>query len=62
MTRRLKLFNEPQVILKEKSHDESVAVAKANGLVPLEAAARKKVMQGVTTIEEMHRVLTTFTQ
>jgi type II secretory ATPase GspE/PulE/Tfp pilus assembly ATPase PilB-like protein len=47
-------------ILKGKSHDEIVAVAHSKGMRTLEMAARKKVLDGITTVEEMHRVLTTF--
>ena len=47
-------------ILKGKSHDEIVAVANSKGMRTLETAARKKVLDGITSVEEMHRVLTTF--
>ncbi len=47
-------------ILAGKSHDEIVAVANSRGMQTLETAARKKVLDGITSVEEMHRVLTTF--
>lgn len=49
-----------KAILRNKSHDQIVEVAHANGMVLLEAAIQKKVLAGVTTVEEMHRIVTTF--
>jgi len=47
-------------ILKEQSHAEVLELAKKKGMVTLEEAAKTKVREGATTIEEMHRILTTF--
>lgn len=44
-------------ILREKSHDELQEIARSSGLQTLEASARRKVLDGVTTVQEMHRVL-----
>lgn len=49
-----------KAILRNKSHDQIVEVAHENGMVPLEAAIQKKVLAGVTTIEEMHRIVNSF--
>lgn len=49
-----------QAILHGKSHDELRAMARERGMQSLEDAARKKVLSGVTSIEEMHRVMTVF--
>lgn len=47
-------------ILKGKSHAEIMGLAKSKGMETLETAAKNKVMAGITSTEEMHRVLTTF--
>ncbi|MFN0199369.1 MAG: GspE/PulE family protein [Planctomycetaceae bacterium] len=49
-----------EAILHQKSHDELMEVARRTGMMTLEEAAKKKVRDGVTTIEEVHRVLTAF--
>ena len=46
-----------QAILREKSHDELREIACRNGMQTLEAATRRKVLDGVTSVQEMHRVL-----
>jgi type II secretory ATPase GspE/PulE/Tfp pilus assembly ATPase PilB-like protein len=47
-------------ILYGKSHGELMELAKSKGLKTLEMSARDKVLDGQTTLEEMHRVLTTY--
>ncbi len=47
-------------ILHGKSHDELLEIARSKGMETLEESARKKVLNGETSIEEMHRVLTSF--
>lgn len=47
-------------ILQRKSHRELKAVARDSGLQTLEVSARKKVLAGITSVEEMYRVLTSF--
>ncbi len=47
-------------ILAGKTHSEIMELAMSRGMTRLETAAKKKVMAGVTSIEEVHRVLTTF--
>ncbi len=47
-------------ILKGKSHSELREIAKKDGMRTLEDVARDKVVRGESTIEEMHRILTTF--
>jgi type II secretory ATPase GspE/PulE/Tfp pilus assembly ATPase PilB-like protein len=47
-------------ILKGQTHMEMMDLAKSKGMVRLEEAAIKKVLDGITSIEEMHRVLTVF--
>ncbi|MGH7200530.1 MAG: GspE/PulE family protein, partial [Planctomycetaceae bacterium] len=49
-----------RAILDEVPASEIREIAKRNGMVTLEDSARKKVLAGETTIEEMHRVLTTY--
>lgn len=44
-------------ILQEKSHDELLEIARCSGMQSLDATARRKVLDGVTTVQEMHRVL-----
>jgi type II secretory ATPase GspE/PulE/Tfp pilus assembly ATPase PilB-like protein len=46
-------------VLHSKSHRDLVKIAQANGMQTLEDSARKKVLSGATTVEEMHRVLLT---
>jgi type II secretory ATPase GspE/PulE/Tfp pilus assembly ATPase PilB-like protein len=47
-------------ILRGKTHAEMMELAKSKGMETLEMAAKSKVMSGITSTEEMHRVLTTF--
>lgn len=47
-------------VLKGKSHAQVLDIAKSKGMQSLEASAKKKVLGHVTTIEEIHRVLTAF--
>ncbi len=49
-----------RAILDGKSHKELQEVACSNGMETLEQAAKRKVREGETSLEEMHRVLTTF--
>jgi len=49
-----------EAILKGASHRELMETAVAGGMATLEESARKKVLAGTTTIQEMHRVLTTY--
>lgn len=44
-------------ILEEKSHDDLLAVAGEKGLQTLDASARRKVLDGTTTVQEMYRAL-----
>ena len=46
-------------ILKNKSQHELMEIAIAGGMQTLEMSAKKKVLAGVSSIEEIHRVLTT---
>lgn len=48
-----------QAILRGKSYMEIQEIARANGMVTLEQAARHKVLAGHTSLEELHRVLAT---
>lgn len=47
-------------VLAERSPHEIRQIALQQGMVTMEAVARKKVIEGITTTEEMHRVLTLF--
>ncbi len=47
-------------ILKDKSHRELMQLAQSKGMSTLEETAKEKVRAGITAIEEVHRVLTTF--
>jgi type II secretory ATPase GspE/PulE/Tfp pilus assembly ATPase PilB-like protein len=49
-----------RAILKGASHDDILTLAKGKGMRTLEETAKRKVLAGVTSIEEVHRVLTTF--
>jgi type II secretory ATPase GspE/PulE/Tfp pilus assembly ATPase PilB-like protein len=49
-----------EAVLKGRSHVQLLDLAKAKGMQTLEASAKKKVLEKVTTIEEIHRVLTAF--
>ena len=49
-----------EAILQGKTHGEIQQMARANGMISLEEAARRKVLAGITSVEEMHRVLTVF--
>lgn len=44
-------------ILKDAPADELYEMAKSKGMQTLEDSARKKVLAGITSVEEMHRVL-----
>lgn len=46
-------------ILRGDSHNQIMEIAISNGMKTLEASAKKKVLDGVTSLEEIHRVLTT---
>ncbi len=47
-------------ILKDKAPAELMELARSKGMKTLEERATLKVLRGETTVEEMHRVLTTF--
>ena len=47
-------------VLKGHSHLELMNLAESKGMITLEQSAIRKVKEGVTSIEEMHRILTTF--
>jgi type II secretory ATPase GspE/PulE/Tfp pilus assembly ATPase PilB-like protein len=47
-------------ILQNRPHNELMEVAVANGMQTLEMSAKKKVLDGITSVEEIHRVLTTY--
>jgi type II secretory ATPase GspE/PulE/Tfp pilus assembly ATPase PilB-like protein len=47
-------------VLKGKSHSQVLDIAKSKGMETLESAAKSKVLGQVTTVEEVHRVLTAF--
>lgn len=47
-------------VLKGKSHAHVLELAKSKGMQTLEASAKKKVLEKVSTVEEIHRVLTVF--
>ena len=47
-------------VLKGKTHAQVLDIAKSKGMQTLEASAKKKVLGQVTTVEEVHRVLTAF--
>ncbi|WP_144993593.1 GspE/PulE family protein [Polystyrenella longa] len=49
-----------EAVLHGRSHDQMMALAQTKGMESLEEAARQRVIQGVTDMQEMHRVLTTF--
>jgi type II secretory ATPase GspE/PulE/Tfp pilus assembly ATPase PilB-like protein len=44
-------------ILQEKPHDDLLEIARRDGMQTLDAMARRAVLDGVTTVQEMHRVL-----
>jgi len=47
-------------IIKGKTHSEMMNVARSKGMKTLEEVAKQKVIEGSTTVEEILRVLTTF--
>ena len=47
-------------ILHDKSHGELLELAKSKGMKTLENSAMDKVRAGITTVEEMHRVMMAF--
>jgi type II secretory ATPase GspE/PulE/Tfp pilus assembly ATPase PilB-like protein len=47
-------------VLKGRSHAQLLDLARGKGMQTLESSAKKKVLDKVTTIEEIHRVLTAF--
>ncbi len=47
-------------VLKGKTHAQVLDIAKSKGMQTLEGSAKKKVLSHVTTVEEIHRVLTAF--
>ncbi|MCA9038999.1 MAG: type II/IV secretion system protein [Planctomycetaceae bacterium] len=49
-----------EAVLHGRSHDQMMALARTKGMETLEESARHKVIAGVTDMQEMHRVLTTF--
>lgn len=49
-----------EAVLHGRSHDQMMTLARNKGMETLEEAARKKVLEGVTDMAEMHRVMTTF--
>ena len=53
-------MDDVDAVLKGKSHNEMMQIAKSKGMKTLEDAAKNKVLAGITSIEEIHRVLTTF--
>jgi type II secretory ATPase GspE/PulE/Tfp pilus assembly ATPase PilB-like protein len=46
-------------ILNNRPHNELMEIAVANGMKTLEMSAKKKVLDGTTSVEEIYRVLTT---
>ena len=46
-----------QAIIQQRSHDELMAVAIENGMQTLEESARIKLLAGVTSLFEYHRIL-----
>jgi len=48
-------------VLKGKTHSQVLDIAKGKGMQTLETSAKKKVLGQVTSVEEVHRVLTAFT-
>lgn len=46
-----------RALLQEKPHEELLEIARGQGMESLESMARRKVLGGVTTVQEMHRVL-----
>jgi type II secretory ATPase GspE/PulE/Tfp pilus assembly ATPase PilB-like protein len=49
-----------EAILHKRSHAELKKTALEKGMTTLEENAKKKVLAGITSVEEVHRVLTTF--
>jgi type II secretory ATPase GspE/PulE/Tfp pilus assembly ATPase PilB-like protein len=49
-----------EAILKERSHSEIMNIAKSKEMQTLEQVAKQKIRDGVTSVEEVHRVLTVF--
>lgn len=49
-----------EAVLHGKSHDQLMTMGRGKGMKTLEDMARRKVLQGQTSVEEMHRVLTSF--
>ncbi|MEZ6046836.1 MAG: GspE/PulE family protein [Planctomycetaceae bacterium] len=49
-----------EAVLHGRSHDQMMALAQTKGMETLEESARQKVIAGITDLQEMHRVLTTF--
>jgi type II secretory ATPase GspE/PulE/Tfp pilus assembly ATPase PilB-like protein len=49
-----------EAILRGASHGELLDLAKSKGMKTLEMSAREKVKAGITTVEEMHRVMTAY--
>jgi type II secretory ATPase GspE/PulE/Tfp pilus assembly ATPase PilB-like protein len=47
-------------ILQGKGRNEILGIAHANGMRTIEHVAKQKVLAGVTTVAEVHRVLTSF--
>lgn len=47
-------------VLQNRPHNELMEIAIAEGMTTLEQAAKKKVLDGVTTVAEVNRVLTTY--
>jgi type II secretory ATPase GspE/PulE/Tfp pilus assembly ATPase PilB-like protein len=47
-------------VLKGKSHSELMEIAESKGMQTLERCAKQKVLDKITSIEEVHRVLTAF--
>ena len=48
-------------ILENRPHNELMEIAVANGMKTLEMSAKKKVLDGITSVAEIHRVLATYT-
>ena len=47
-----------EAVLQGKGHNDIMAIARAEGMTTLEQAGIKKALAGVTTLEEVHRVVT----
>lgn len=49
-----------EAIVREEARDVIARIAESEGMITLEQSARQRVIDGTTSAEEMHRVLTAF--